>query len=457
MEKCLNPPEADKIPKYLKDKKAVDFEELRIRACDLRWVDEFVRKIKPYVYVRELDQLLILIPNQAYRLNESGMRMLAFLLGGRKIEDFLKLVGDNDERRRDIQYFFCDLRAIISGCLHENEERRAIDYYEFDGEFNKHPVLSEIAVTYRCNLNCEFCYVGDRSYDELNTSDMKKVLYKIYRGAKVPSVSFTGGEPLLRQDIVTLVSYASKLGLWTNLITNGTLLDGECVRALKRAGLSSAQVSVEGPNREIHDAITGVRGSFAATIRGIGLLQKADIPVHTNTTISRHNLNHTPGIISLAKRLGLSRLSMNMLIPCGTALDKKDIWVSYSEIGDHVLELKRAAEKQGIRFLWYSPLPMCKFNPIAHGFGNKSCAAITGLLSIDPMGNIIPCSSWRRPVGSLLSHAFSDLWQSPVLNVYKDVEYAPAECRDCSEFDKCKGACPLYWQACGKREIGEGA
>jgi radical SAM protein with 4Fe4S-binding SPASM domain len=443
--------------KSLNDKRKVDFEQLQSQTYDLSWVDEFVRKIRPYVYVRELDRLLILIPNQTYRLNESGMKMLVFLLKGRKIENFLQLVGDDDERRRDIHYFFCDLRAIISGCLHENEERRAIDYCEFNGGFNQYPVLSEIAVTYRCNLNCEFCYVGDRSYNELSTNDMKKVLFKIWHEARVPSVSFTGGEPLLRQDIVTLVSYASKLGLWTNLITNGTLLDGDCVRALKRAGLSSVQVSIEGPNREIHDAITGVQGSFASAIKGIRSLQNAGIPVHTNTTISRHNLKHAQGIILLAKKLGLSRLSMNLLIPCGTAMGKKDIWVSYSEIGDHVLELKHTAEKQGIRFLWYSPLPMCKFNPIAYGLGNKSCAAINGLLSIDPMGNIIPCSSWRRPVGSLLSHAFSDLWQSPVLNVYKDVEYAPAECRDCAEFDKCKGACPLYWQACGKSEIGEGA
>ena len=148
---------------------------------------------------------------------------------------------------------------------------------------------------------------------------------------------------------------------------------------------------------------------------------------------------------------------MNLLIPCGAAVDKEEIWVSYSEIGDHILALKHFAEKQGVRFLWYSPLPMCRFNPIAYGLGNKSCAAITGLLSIDPMGNIIPCSSWREPQGSLLRQSFHEIWQSVALNFYKNIEYAPDECRECPQFDKCKGACPLYWQACGKGEIGEGA
>jgi radical SAM protein with 4Fe4S-binding SPASM domain len=158
-------------------------------------------------------------------------------------------------------------------------------------------------------------------------------------------------------------------------------------------------------------------------------------------------------IIMLAKKMELKRLSMNLLIPCGTALGKKDIWVSYSEIGDKIMEWKHRALDEGIKFLWYSPLPLCKFNPIAHGLGNKACAAITGLLSIDPAGNIIPCSSWRKPVGSLLKQDFHDIWESESLNAYKQAAYALPECRSCTQFLECKGACPLYWQVCGREEL----
>ncbi|GAG93505.1 unnamed protein product, partial [marine sediment metagenome] len=215
------------------------------------------------------------------------------------------------------------LRAAVNGCLCEHEKREAVTYYEFKSEFNEYPVLSEIALTYRCNLNCEFCYVGDKKYGELNTNDTKKILFKIYHEAKVPSVSFTGGEPLLRKDIRTLVEYAAKIGLWINVITNGTLLTREIVENLKKAGLSSAQVSIEGPNSAIHDAITGIPGSFNRTVRGLKLLLEADIPVHTNTTVSRNNVNHLEKILLLAKKIGLSRLSMNLLIPCGSAFSKK--------------------------------------------------------------------------------------------------------------------------------------
>ncbi|MGB3479580.1 MAG: radical SAM protein [bacterium] len=424
---------------------------------DISWINEFVEKIKPYVYVREIDRLLILIPNQAYKLNDAGVSILNFLFKGHSIEEFLAFVGDSEEKRHELHYFFCDLRAAVSGCLRENEQREAISYYEFNGAFTEYPVLSEIAVTYRCNLKCDFCYVGDKNYNELNTSDMKKILFKIFKEAHVPSVSFTGGEPLLRRDISVLVEYASKIGMWTNIITNGTLLNKNLVAELKSVGLSSGQVSIEGPNQNIHDNITGITGSFEATIKGVKLLQEAGIPVHTNTTVSRNNLNQLEDILLLVKSMGLNRLSMNLIIPCGTARNRSDIWVSYSEIGDHVLNLKRRADNEGIKFLWYSPVPMCKFNPISHGFGNKSCAAITGLLSLDPMGNIIPCSSWRWPVASLLKQSFQDIWQLPMLSYFKNIEYAPEECHGCLEFDICKGACPLYWAACGKKELHDRA
>ncbi len=433
---------------------------------NLNWIDEFMKKIKSFIYVRELDRLLILIPNQAYKLNQTGVAILSFLLEGHSIDDFLKIIGDCEEKRAEIHFFFCDLRAVVSGCLREYERRKAVVYHEFTGEYNEYPVLSEIAVTYRCNLKCDFCYVGDKMDDsyspvgarhELNTSDTKKILFKIYNEAQIPSVSFTGGEPLLRRDIHELVNYASNIGLWTNLITNGTLLDKTMVKGLKKAGLSSAQVSIEGPHADIHDRITGVRGSFDATVKGIKLLRDACIPVHTNTTVSKNNLMHLEEIVALVKNVGLQRLSMNLLIPCGSALGNKKLWVSYSEIGDYILKVKHYAETENIKFLWYSPVPMCQFNPIAYGFGNKSCAAITGLLSIDPFGNIIPCSSWRMPVGSLLQRSFKDIWQSSMLSYFKNIEYAPKKCHECLSFDVCKGACPLYWKACGLAEINERA
>ncbi len=423
------------------------------KQCDLGWVDEFVRKISPYIFVRELDSLLILIPNQAYTLNPTGIAVLSFLLRGHSIQEFLQAVGDTPEKRRDLHFFFCDLRAVVNGCLRENDQREAVAYHEFNGKVGEYPVLSEVAVTYRCNLKCRFCYVGHQRSPEMNTNDMKKVLLRIRHEAQVPSVSFTGGEPLLRKDLSELVAYAAGIGMWTNLITNGTLLTQELADDLKGAGLKSAQVSIEGHTALVHDRLTGVSGSFKKTLKAIRMLQNTGIRVHTNTTLSRDNVQHAEQILCLARRYGLHRVSMNLLIPCGSAAQSSDLWLSYSEVGDHILRLKHRAREEGIGFLWYSPVPLCTFNPIAHGFGNKSCAAVTGLLSVDPQGNIIPCSSWPMPIGSLLRKSFQDIWQTPMLSYFENIEYAPEKCRRCEHLDVCKGACPLYWQACGTGEL----
>ncbi len=442
MPKYLN--KMTKSPKYLKEK------------MDLNWVDGFIKEIRPYIYVRRADNLLILIPNQVYKLNQSGVEILNFLLKGNSINSLLHTVGDDEIKRKELYYFFCDLRAVVSGCLIEGEKREAVAYYEFNGDLNEYPVLSEIAVTYRCNLNCEFCYVGHKDYPELGTSDFKKIIFKIYSEANVPSVSFTGGEPLLRNDIVSLVEYAHKIGLWTNLITNGTLFEKKLVKSLKKAGLNSAQVSLEGPNKAIHDAITNIDGAFEKTIKGIKNLLEQGIPVHTNTTVSRHNIHHLEGILLLIKSLGLKRLSMNLVIPCGTAGDRENLWVSYSEMGKYILKVKHLAERENIKFLWYSPVPICEFNPIAYGLGNKSCAAITGLLSVDPMGNVLPCSSWNEPVGSLLKKSFREIWNSPMLSFFKKADYAPEECHQCLDFKACKGACPLFWKVLSRGAASSG-
>ncbi len=420
---------------------------------DLSWVDEFIGKVKPYIYVREIDKLLILIPNQAYRLNDSAYYILNAVLKGHSINEVVKATGDDPDRRKELHYFFCDLRAVISGCLKDSEARKSVNYFSYKGDINCYPVLSEMAVTYRCNLKCNFCYIGEKKHPELTTKNVIRILRKIYGQARVPSVSFTGGEPLLRSDIVDLVSNAHKIGLWTNLITNATLLDKKLVKNLKKAGLSSAQVSIEGPANAIHDRITGIDGSYSATINGIELLKSEGIPVHTNTTISKLNITHLEAFVDQTRALGLTRLSMNLCIPCGTAAGHPELWVKYSEIPDHIEQVKRKASQYGIKFLWYSPVPMCFFNPIAHGFGNKSCAAVTGLLSVDPMGNVLPCSSWRAPVGSLLNDNFEKIWNSAMLSYFKNHDYAPDPCHDCTKFDMCKGACPLYWLTVGQEEL----
>lgn len=418
---------------------------------NLVWVDDFIKSIKRYVFLREEDNAMIIIPNQVYSLNKTGFKILKFLLSGGRIKNMEKSL---DERKKeDLFYFFCDLRALLTGCLRENEKRKAVEHIEYREDFFIYPVISELALTYKCNLNCKFCYAGSQNtLKELNTEEMKEILKKIRNQAKVPFVSFTGGEPLLRKDIFELISYAEKIDLRTNLITNGTLINKRLAEKLKKAGLESAQVSLEGPEK-VHDELTGIKGSFEKTIKGIENLKEHGIRIHTNTTLNRVNIPHVFELINIIKSLGLDKFSMNLVIPCGSADKYKDIWVKYSEIGEVIKKIKDYSNKKGLKFIWYSPLPFCVFNPVKESLGGKGCAALKGLLSIDPEGNIIPCSSFYEPVGNLLKENFEKIWFSPKSGFYRKREFADEECKKCELFEKCTGACILYFRKIGYGEI----
>ncbi len=425
------------------------------------WVDDYFSHVRPHFDVREEDSLLIILPNRAMKLNNTGFKVLKFMKDGGSIDKLVGKIGENDGRRRELFHFLCDFRSLMTGCLGEGRGRKAVSIEKYSGLFNSLPVLSEIAVTYRCNLKCRFCYAAcgcrrkDEDEQEMSTNEIKRVLGTIRNDAKVPSVSFTGGEPLLRNDLEELVSSAKKIGLRVNLITNGTLLAGnDRAGRLQKAGLNSAQVSLEGPNAEIHDELTEVAGSFEKTMEGIRALKKSGIHVHTNTTINSKNSGHLVELVRTVSELGLSRMSMNMVIPTGSAVKSK-LQVSYTEIWPIIEPVRNEARRLGIEFMWYSPTPMCIFNPLAEGFGNKSCAACDGLLSIAPNGDILPCSSYPKSVGNLLRQPFPEVWNSATSLFFRKKEYAPGECSGCGDFSACTGACPLYWSAMGTAELGE--
>ncbi len=425
------------------------------------WVDEYVRNVRPYIHVREHDNVLIKIPNAAYRLNPAAVKMLREMMEGASAREIAKRQRDPEAAGRDIHDFFCDLRALLRGCWHEGEERRAVETKTFTLPHNTLPVLSEVAITYRCNLACRFCYAGcgcrrDDATKELSTGDLRRVLDLIRRAADVPSVSFTGGEPCLRADLPDLVAHAKSLGMWVNLITNGTLLSAELCARLSKAGLDSSQVSIEAGNADLHDAIVRHAGAFDRAVEGIGNLRSAGIRVHTNTTISGLNRAALPGLLELVTRLGLDRLSMNLLMPCGSSIEGLDAMiVRYDEIGPIVLGLRDAAARRGIEFMWYSPTPVCVFNPVVHGLGNKGCAACDGLLSIAPNGDVLPCSSFAAPVGNLLDwgEEFRARWEEENVMHYRRKEFAHEKCRACEDLAVCNGGCPLYWEKVGYGEL----
>ncbi len=430
----------------------------------LNWIDPFVERIRPYVHVRLADRVLIRLPNQAFKLNKTGAQVLHHILQGGSIRDILKARSHDEKLPEQLHSFFSDLSRTLNSSICDAYHSPSLERSTFDLGYIELPILSEVALTGRCNIKCRFCYASctctsesddDSDLEELTTEDVKRVLQIIRQDAEVPSVSFTGGEPVLRDDLTELISYASdSLKMRVNLITNGTLISRNMAENFRSAGLASAQVSIESPDPDVHDSIVGVKNAFNASLEGLYALKAAGISVHPHATLCRLNVHTLLGMSRFTKSLGIDRFSLNMIIPAGRGADQ-ELAVKYTEIKEIVRTIKAEAESESIRFMWYSPTPMCLFNPVSHELGNKGCSACEGLLSVDPYGRLLPCSSWKEPLGNLLEQGFKSLWFGERGRFLRGKCAAHPECRKCEHFAVCHGACPLYFKIHGYSELDD--
>ncbi len=418
-------------------------------------IEDFVNQTRDVVYLREADRIMIVRPNKIQHLNQTAFEMLFNLYKpGAEIKKLITILAK--QYRIEVQKLTADILDLInnlSAIINEDYSKATlIETIPFDPSSIKYPVISEIALTYKCQNKCDFCYASSpyRGDDlkEMSTKEVKIIIGKIADEAHVPTISFTGGEPTLRKDLPELVAFAVSKGLRTNLISNGIrCADLAFVKKLASAGLHSAQISLEAADEALHNEIVGNKKAFKSVVAGIHNLKEQGIYTHTNTTICRKNYNKLIPLIDFIKsEYNNPYLSMNMIITTGIATDNENIDINYSSIGEILKPVLIHAERVGIKFVWYSPTPYCVFNPVDHGLGAKSCACVSGLLSVNPAGEILPCSSYEQGIGSLLKHSFEYIWNSDQALYYRDKKYRPPVCKDCEYDTICGGACPLYWE-----------
>ncbi len=434
---------------------------VKAHCVDLSWVDEFIANVRPYIFVRLEDNLLIKRPNNAQKLNAAGALILKSLLDGMPMNELLDKTGRNPEKVADIENFIIAVKDQLEGRLDEFTANPAVAVTPFEMKFSEYPVLSEVALTYRCNLKCTFCYTGCGctanpvgSQREMTVGQVKQVLWKIFHQAKVPSVSFTGGEPTLVPELPDLVAYAKALGMRVNLITNGTKISRQLANELADKGLDSAQVSIEGVTAATHDKVVGLAGAFEKSVRAFGYLKDAGVLTHSNTTLTSENFEECmelPGFVR--QTLNNDRFSMNLIIPAGSGAVNENLIVPYRRVGERIGKIVEISRRQKVEFIWYSPVPMCMFNSIIHGLGNKGCSACDGLISVGANGDVLPCASCDDSVGNLLADDFKSIWQSDKAKKYRDKRFAHPRCRECENFHICNGACPLYWRQVGFDEL----
>jgi radical SAM protein with 4Fe4S-binding SPASM domain len=323
--------------------------------------------------------------------------------------------------------------------------------------------------TSRCNLNCLHCYSSSTSNlnrDELTTAEAKQLLRQLAE-ANCPVVLFTGGEPLLRNDLFDLLAEAKQLALRTVISTNGTLIDSAVAEKLAGLGVSYVGISIDG-DQSFHDTFRQSSGCFKAALAGVENCQKAGLKTGLRFTITKQNANKIPAVFDIAAEAGIRRICFYHLVKAGRAkkmTDNKLTAVETRHAVDTIIEKtkefvqkKLADEVLTVGNHADGPYLLLKLQQnstskdairtthdarrflLANG-GNKIGEKIA---SVGWDGSVYPDQFWwNYPVGNVKDKTFKEIWENsnePVLNkLRKKDEFADKRCLRCKWFDLCKG------------------
>ena len=269
---------------------------------------------------------------------------------------------------------------------------------------------------WHCNQKCLHCYAAGQPMGEtpeLSTEQWKTAL-ALLRKANIPQVTFTGGEPTLRSDLVELVEAAA----WfvTRLNTNGRLLTPQLCAALYQASLDSVQVTLYSAEGNIHNQLVGVNG-FNDTVQGIRHAVEAGLIVSVNTPLCSLN-THYAETLRFAHSLGVRYATCSGLIPSGSACgqESRATALTPEQLTDILRQAVDTAEELGMELDFTSPGWLEEETLRSLGLNLiPSCGACLSNMAVTPDGKVVPCQSWLsdEPLGDLLHDDWADIWNSP--------------------------------------------
>ena len=298
------------------------------------------------------------------------------------------------------------------------------------------PYVVSWNLTYRCNLACEHCYldagprplVGTQNFadrSELGTEECYKVIDEIAAFAPECLTILTGGEPLLRRDILDIVRRAAERGLWVVVGTNGVRVTENVAKHLAEAGARGLSLSLDALDPDRHDRFRNVRGAWQNTVDGAEILNRTGLPFIVQTTAGSHNVDELEGIAGFAyERLAAKVWNLYFLVPTGRGQFVSDMTpVQYDDV---LGSLYRIQKKYAGRMLvnakcapHYIKTVLEKGDAEApirtYSGGAGGCPAGTHYLGIRPNGDVTPCPYLPVFAGSLRRTSLTELWSTSEL------------------------------------------
>ncbi len=397
--------------------------------------------------------IMVINANTVLYLNETATAYAYFFMQGMKTEDVLKKIRriyrvNSQTAKKDYEklvYAISTLAQTEKVCPISFLDVKSVE--PFTQQYSA-PLRTDLAVTFRCQNDCVHCYAGGpHETIELSTEQWKEAIDHLHQ-IGIFILTFTGGEPTLREDLPELLLYAQNKGMVTGLVTNGRRLKVKAyVESLEKAGLDFVQITLESHKPKIHDAMTKAKGSWKETVNGIRNAVSTKIYVTTNTTLSKYNAKDFLDTIDLLKKLGVAAFGCNSLIYSGKAGEiSEEFALPLETLNELLPEIRDKANLIGLKFLWYTPTQYCHLDPVKLGLGVKSCNAAMINMCVGPNGDVYPCQSYFKSLGDILKDDWQKIWNNPLAVQLRKREYVEPKCKDCPQLQICGGGCPLELQ-----------
>ncbi len=322
-------------------------------------------------------------------------------------------------------------------------------------------------ITRACNLKCVHCYNdsgASKARNELSTDQAKVVLDDLAQFG-VPSVLFSGGEPLMRPDLFELIGYAGQRGLRTVISTNGTLITADVAKNIKQRGVSYVGISLDGIG-QINDAFRGVPGAFEKAVQGIKNCRDAGVRVGLRLTLTARNVQDLVGLFDFLEAEDIERACFYHLVPSGRGQIIADEDLTHAQSREAIETIlaktklfKESGRKTDILTVdnhvdgVYVYLKLLKEErgraanvwKLLTWNGGGMYSSGVGIGCIDFNGKVHPDQFWwHYDLGDVHERRFSEIWtdsDEPLLKGLRNRRaYIKGRCRLCEFFEACGGS-----------------
>ena len=320
-----------------------------------------------------------------------------------------------------------------------------------------------------CNLSCRHCrrldlFGGGLAPGDMETADCMRLVDSIAAFAR-PILVLSGGEPLVRPDILNIAAHAAGRGLPVALATNGTLVDDSMAGKIVEAGVRRVSISFDGATPEVHDSFRGLPGSFGQALSGFRALKKRGMSMQVNCTVARHNVHQLEDIVRLALDNGAEALHFFMLVPvgCGVELSREmqlaparyeEVlnWIYDKSVEYPNLQLKATCAPHYFRIaLQRGGVEAMRAKGHGHGAMHqmtRGCLAGTAVCFVSHKGEVFPCGYLPVAAGNVRETPLEKIWnESHLFQVLRDTGNLTGKCGLCEYKNVCMG--------CRARSFGE--